>query len=471
MPKIIHKEETLNGQAFIIKYNHRDTYFLRVKRDGRRYSNCSLKTSDIKVAHQNALNSYMEVCSEPPKSRTRKYSFEKACSEFLNYKYQQAKRKQISDRSVSTYEQRIYQRILPFAKSVDVLTTSNIEKNTFENYRDYYLDVKTKGKWGSVANGLSSSTINSDISTLKELLKWLGKKDILDANKIGEIPRARDRKNYREDANPAFFPDEFVRMKDVLYKFDQNIEDKGKYHNESHEEVKWKRRWFINYILFQYQLGSRPVETQKIRLGDIRIEKRPDGKMKGIVNISPHTKRGKRTSIMNGNTLRKVKYHLNKGIKIRNEQIERFNTKILEEFSGWGIKKLVSRYSEVNPKTRQIEPLEPAGNDDLLMMNPFLRGDRRRQMYHTEHIRQWWNEILSECDFNKRYTIYSLRSTHITHALLKKMSIRQVAENCGTSQSEIERTYQRLNNLLNIDDLGFHKEVVNPSPEDELITT
>ncbi len=471
MPKIIHKEPTLNGQAFIIKYNHRDTYFLRVKRNGRRYTNCSLKTSDIKVAHQNALNSYMEVCSEPPKSRTRKFSFEKACCEFLDHKYRQAKRKQITDRTAATYEQRVYQRILPYAKFAGVLTISNIQKNTFEGYRDYYLDVKTKGKWNCAANGLSPSTINSDISTLKELLNWLGKKEMLDANKIGEIPRARDRKNYREDANPAFFPDEFARMKDVLYKFDQTIEGKGKFHNETDEEVRWKRRWFINYILFQYQLGSRPIETQKIRLGDIRVEKRPDGRMKGIVNISPYTKRGKRTAIMNGNTLRKVKHHLNKGIRIRNEQIDLFNKRILEEFRHYSIERLVKRFTEVNPETRQIDLVAPAGNDDLLMMNPFLRGNRRREMYHSEHIRKWWNDILAECSFDEKYTIYSLRSTHITHALLKKMSIRQVAENCGTSQSEIERTYQRLNNILNIDDLGFHKEVVDPSPEDELITT
>ena len=65
---------------------------------------------------------------------------------------------------------------------------------------------------------------------------------------------------------------------------------------------------------------------------------------------------------------------------------------------------------------------------------------------------------MSKCQFEEKYTLYSLRSTHITHALLKDMKIREVAENCGTSQTEIESTYQRLNNLLNIDKLGFHQE-------------
>ena len=53
-----------------------------------------------------------------------------------------------------------------------------------------------------------------------------------------------------------------------------------------------------------------------------------------------------------------------------------------------------------------------------------------------------------------------MRSTHITHALLKGMNIRKVAENCGTSENEIIATYQRLNNLLNKDELGFFKNKV-----------
>ena len=56
MPKIISKEDTLNGEASIIKYNHRDTFYLRIKRDGKRYTNVSLETADIKVARKSALS-------------------------------------------------------------------------------------------------------------------------------------------------------------------------------------------------------------------------------------------------------------------------------------------------------------------------------------------------------------------------------------------------------------------------------
>mgnify|MGYP003136826085 FL=1 len=472
MASITYKEPTLNGAADIVMYANRDCYYLRIKRAGKRYSMTSLKTQDIDVARKNSIDSYLEIMKDPPKRRTNRKSFLKACEEYLEHKHQQAQRKQITAGSASSYEQRIYQRIIPFAKVVGVNLISDIKEDCFSTYRDYFLDVKTKGKWNSSASGLSPSTINSDICTLKELLKFLVKKKQLDFNNIGEIPRARDRTNYREESNPAFFPAEWRKMCDVLYQFDQNVKDLGKYHHQSDEEVKWKRRWFINYIRFMYQLGGRPHEVAKIRLGDCRLTelKDDDGKLKkyGFVHIRPDTKRGKRDSVMNGNTLQKVQSHLKKGIKMRNEQIKEVNKKIKEEYANRDAQWLKRIYSDLDVDVKQVPLMKDANHDDLLMMNPFLKGKRKRMMYHSEHIRKWWNEILEQCNFNERYTLYSLRSTHITFNLLQKRPINMIADNCGTSSEEINRTYKRVNNILNMKELGFFKST-NLAMDDELI--
>ena len=85
-----------------------------------------------------------------------------------------------------------------------------------------------------------------------------------------------------------------------------------------------------------------------------------------------------------------------------------------------------------------------------------------------ERIRQWLNKLLSELDFYnlKDYTLHSLRSTHITHALIvRDMNIREIADNVGNSQSEIERTYYRLNNMLNMEKLGFFREQISKKNE------
>ena len=99
MPKIHSKEPTLNGQADLVAYADREYLYLRIKRQGRRYTNVSLETTDIRTAHKRALDAYTKVISEPPRSRTRKFSFEKACAEYLEHKHKQADLGQITYRS------------------------------------------------------------------------------------------------------------------------------------------------------------------------------------------------------------------------------------------------------------------------------------------------------------------------------------------------------------------------------------
>ena len=471
MPKIATKEETLNGAADIIKYAHRDCYYLRVKRESRKYSVVSLNTEDLDVARRNSIQSYMDVMNEPPKRKISKQSFNKACEDYLEYKQQQVKREQITIRTASTYEQRIYQRIIPFAIKHNITTIGQINDKSFVEYTNYYLDVQTKGKWKSKTSGLNPSTINSDVCTLKELLKYLINEGRLDPINLDLIKRAKDRTNYQEDANPAFIQHEWEKMKDILYTWDKELPIRYNRTRPIDDEADiWKRRWFINYIRFQFNSGTRPHESSKILIGDCRTtDKLVDGikRKYGIVYIRPDTKRGKRELVMNGYTILKIQQHLKKGIKIRNKQIELDNKRIRDEFMDRDINWLSRRYKDIDVITRQIPEYEPASKDDLLLMNPFCVGNRIRCIYHMETIRKWWNQILEKAELDSRYTLYSLRSTHITFMLYQGTPIKFIADNCGTSQHEIERTYQRIRNTQNMDDLGFFKD--NSSKEDELI--
>lgn len=55
MPKIQFKEETLNGRAFIIGYADREYLTLRIPRGDKKYSNISLGTTDIQIAHDKEI--------------------------------------------------------------------------------------------------------------------------------------------------------------------------------------------------------------------------------------------------------------------------------------------------------------------------------------------------------------------------------------------------------------------------------
>ena len=68
MPKLVFNEPTLNGAAFICKYEDRKHFNLRVKRNGHRYTHVSLNTDDLETARKNAIDAYVKVVATPPRS-------------------------------------------------------------------------------------------------------------------------------------------------------------------------------------------------------------------------------------------------------------------------------------------------------------------------------------------------------------------------------------------------------------------
>jgi hypothetical protein len=89
-----------------------------------------------------------------------------------------------------------------------------------------------------------------------------------------------------------------------------------------------------------------------------------------------------------------------------------------------------------------------------------------------EHIRQWFNRVLNKCEFDRRYTLYSLRSTHISFALLQGQRVDLISKNCGTSLAMIQKTYDGLSSRYHLNSLGFFKDAAVPKEgEDDLTDT
>ena len=447
-PSLEYNEPTLNDRAFICKYKGRKYLNLRVKRDGHRYTHISLNTDDIQTARKVALDFYMKVMQSPPRSSKETTTIKKIFEKYMKSKKLDVDRGRNRPLTEKLYGQRIDQRFIPYLEYKNLHNIKDIKKDSFKDYADFQLDKRHKGKWKNATKGLAPSTINADISTLNVIFNWMVEEEHLQPQNKPIIKRIKDKKNYREDANPSFLPEDWERFKDVLYKFDQGHED---------EYETWRRRWFINYVRFMYGGGFRPHESRKIRFGDVELNtQRKDGKPVAIIQIDTETKTGKREMVMNGNTFKNLKYHLNKGIKIRNKQIREKNEKLL---GGQKVHDFHNRsYKEPLPE------VAPISKDDFILMNPFLNGKRR--VYHESYIRDWMNMILKECDFKRRYTIYSLRSTHISYALLNGQSVNKVSKNVGTSMEMIQKTYDGLSARYSIDDLGFFKDTNVPKEED-----
>ena len=438
MPSLEFQVPTMNGRASICKYKGRKYLNLRVLRDGRKYTHISLNTEDLDQAHNNAVDAYVKVMSEPPRSSKETTTIKRIFEKFMEQKQLDTDRGQSKALTQKLYGQRIDQRFMPYLDYKNLRNIKDVRKNSFEEDAGFQLDKRHKGKWKNITKGLAPSTINADISTLNVIFNWMGEKGHLSADNKPIIKRIKDRKNYREEANPAFLPNDWRAFKDVLYKFDQGHKD---------EYETWRRRWFINYVRFMFGGGFRPHEARKIRFGDIEIDKKDD-KTFAYIRIDSDTKTGKRDVVMNGNTVLNLKYHLNKGIKIRNKQILEKNEKLL---SGKKVHDFHNRsYKEPLPE------VAAASKDDLLLMNPFLNGKRR--IYHESYIRDWMNMVLSECDFKNRYTIYSLRSTHISYQLIQDVPVYKVAKNVGTSTEMIQKTYDGLSTRYSTDQLGFFQK-------------
>ena len=448
MPTLEFSEPTLNGQAYICKYKGRKYLNLRVKRDGHRYTHISLNTDDILQAHKNSLDAYVKVMQTPPRSSKETTTIKRIFEKFMEVKKLDVERGQNKALTKKLYGQRIEQRFIPYLEYKGLQNIKDIRKDSFKDYAGFQLDKRHKGKWKNLTKGLAPSTINADISTLNVIFNWMVEEEHLQPINKPIIKRIKDKKNYREEANPAFLPEDWEKFKDVLYKFDVG-------HDNEYET--WRRRWFINYVRFMYGGGFRPHEARKIRFGDVELfNKREDGKPSALIQIDTDTKTGKREMVMNGNTFKNLKYHLNKGIKIRNKQIIEKNEKLLK---GLKVNDFHNRsYKEPLPE------VAPISKDDFVLMNPFLNGKRR--IYHESYIRDWMNMILKECDFKRRYTIYSLRSTHISYALLNGQTVNQVSKNVGTSMQMIQQTYDGLSARYSMDKLGFFKDTNVPKEDD-----
>ncbi len=467
MPRQEYKESTINDQAYILKFSNSPNYYLRLK--GRGGKDTSLETDDLERARLKALEVYANIKQYPAQKRQRNYLFKTACEKWLESKQERVDIGRIKQRSYDTYRARLYERIIPFANETGIKKVDDMNRKSWrDKYFVFYRKVKTKGKWNTPTEGLAVGTINDDISTINELLNWMIDKEILDPRNVVFPKQETDNKNYREDASPAFLPDAWKEFKKALFAWEKKprtgTHRKYSWDNFVDEERAWRNTWFVHWILFQYHLGSRPHETEKIRLRDIHFKTLDNGQKKGIVQILPETKRGKRISVVNGHALQKVKDHLKKGIKIRNKQAVSFNQMIEEKYSEMSTEKLCRQFKRINPETRRWE-LYPALNDDhLLMSNPFGDPDGP-SMYTPETMYNWYKEVKKICNFKENYTFYSLRSTHITHNILNGIrdgntrgSIEKLCtDNCGTSVGEINSTYYRINKLLNIDLLDFHQ--------------
>ena len=389
----------------IVKFSQRRNYYLSVYTPVRRhYGYASLGSADLDLCKRNWLDTYATYIRRGgSKTKVMKTFITKKLKEYIDYQFERSVRGEIKERSFKTFHERVRNRIVPYVKEGKI---KSIQELTRKSYRDFPIYWKDKG--------YDATTINDALTTFNHFFDWLVDDDLLDLGKKPAIKKLQQVKDYKKDANPAFTGEDWIKFKDYLYRYE--MLDQSHTDDLDEKERWWYRRLFVSWVLYQFASGNRPHETTSLTFGDVSVKEYilPNGKttLQGIQHISRDTKRGARTSVINGHMITRIIQHIN-------------------SFS--------------HPKSGKYE----TGDKTPLFLNPSTG-----KSIHTETLRHHFKNVLRLAGLdNKGYTPYSLRSTHITYMLLRGTSVDDISRNLGNSPEMIRRHYDGVENILKSDEL------------------
>ena len=390
----------------IVKLDNRKNYYLYIyDSNTRKVGYASLGTANLDDCKKNWFQTYATYVKKGGSQIKQKKSLlSRKLKEYIDYQFSRVSREEIKQRSFDTFHERIRNRITPFVKHSGVVAVSDISRKSFQDYAAYYKE-----------KSYDTSTINSDLTTFNNFLNWLVEtEEVLDANKKPKLKKLQQVKDFKSESNPAFTGEDWDAFKNALFRYEYL--DESWTDDMEERERWWYRKMFVCWILFQFHSGNRPHETSRLKFGDVSYKEYqlPNGgnTLQGVINIARDTKRGSRTSVMNG----------------------------------WYIKRVIDHFHSFNhPKWLAV-----GTNDETpLFLNP-----QTGKPLHTETFRGHFKNVIRYAGLeNKKYTLYSLRSGHITMQLLNGVSVDDISRNLGTSREMISKHYDGVANILKSDEL------------------
>jgi integrase len=263
-------------------------------------------------------------------------------------------------------------------------------------------------KLGNVAHIPAQKTLDMEKSALRQIFNWSHRVGI--TNRIPHIRPPKLRKGYEVVRRPAFDEQEWAKLAASLHGW------LGVFPPESRETValerghelhRWQRTVFSAYVFFLYHSGLRPNEARQLRWRDITEIKTQTGACQLLLHVSPVTKTGTRDVVPEKmarlvlQKLRKISYH--------------------------------------------TEPDDPLFCD--------------RAGHPIENFGKTFKKVLNQLDllndsYGRTRTIYSLRHTYATFALLRGVNAEDLAQNMGTSPMQIHRHYRHVKIQQRADQMG-----------------
>ena len=401
---------------------------------------------------------------------------EKAIKDYVR---QQAHRRDTGQIANSTYTNKrviLTIHVLNYLKSEKVTTTRQITTTTFDNY----LTFRSK---------TTRITQQRELSVLGEWIKsYLARNNLIDADlwmRGGLLPKVEVRMTDRM-ANPAINPTDWR----TLITYVREVWRREALENDRHGKRVWYyRNAFWHYLLLAKNTGMSPEEILKLKWKNIEI--------RDVGRISGSKQRAELEALATEANA--------EGVELLSEDPTTGRIVELPKPGEWAPKgnelgreeRLIAFIYTIRAKTQQAREIPCNQGRELKRWMQFTKAYLKDRRYeheitgedyvfanphneykpiHQQNLGRYWrqivNKLMSEGKLrghrfsDKRYTLYSLRSTFIEDHLRKGTDLWLLARIAGHDVKELMKSYERLDikeRAREITEIQYGKENNEPA--------
>ncbi len=390
--KFNENELTIFDEALIYKRGE-NWHFRMWLEDEKKYARRSLKTKKETEAKELAKSLYLKIYSKIQQGdKFFSMSAQEGVDAYLKERYNDV----IIGLIVKKRHKSLSQHLKHFLNFVgEKKKLKELRSDDLVNYYKYRLEITN--------NKVKASTVASEQATINALAKWLYKKNEINiiAFEFKKLPKTdTGNENVRRSTLTI---EEYERLARVMRSYVARTTKPNKGITE--KELRF-RKLVQHYILIASNSGLRVGEQIQLRWNDVKIEE--------------HSRK-------NGEVVKLARIN----VRAETSKVRKSRT-------------LLCRNGQYFERLRKI--LGDREDEDLIFSE-----DGEKRMW-AEMIGKEFKKLLAMADI-KNYeergiVLYSLRHFMITQRIMAGLSLKQVADMCGTSVAMIEQTYWHLNDEM-----------------------
>ncbi len=355
-----------------------------------KYARKSLRTRSETTAVERGKAAYLEIYANLQQGKTYfSITTKEGVQQYLDFRKRDVELGHIVSGRLATIATHLQHWLSFIGKDTKL---KELERTDCENYF-YYRQKSTN-------SNVKQVTVQNEQSTINACIKWLNKNgethiDGFDFKKLPRLDKGNDAIRRATLTNDEY---------QSLYRAMRTYCAK---HNKLDDDELKVRKVVQHYILIAANSGLRVGEQRQLHWNDVQLEKHKiNGTQQTLARVNVRAETSKvRTS---------------RTFLCRNGQY-------------------FDRLREINKPGSHNQLIFTVDGENAL--------SKRTLLYH-------WHKMIELADIPERETRdlvpYSLRHFMITQRIMSGLTFRQIADMCGTSVAQIEKTYYHLNDEIRI---------------------